>query len=193
MVIEPLQLSLLIVASALCARAAKRDLVIPLWASLLACGLLVFAGALMGALYAALGLLVVICSFIIETDRRFQLIPDEFVLGLIAIALTFALAGADEALWGAGLIGFVFFAVRQTLSSLRGQEVMGWGDVKFAVAIGALLGPMHGFYAVAMAGAATSVFLVVRARTGALQAGAPFGIGLASATIIVAIAKAIAL
>jgi prepilin signal peptidase PulO-like enzyme (type II secretory pathway) len=70
---------------------------------------------------------------------------------------------------------------------------MGLGDVKLATAMGALLGPVPGFTAVAIGGAATLVTLIARGGNQAIPQGAPFGVGLAAATMAVAIVRTLAL
>jgi leader peptidase (prepilin peptidase)/N-methyltransferase len=93
---------------------------------------------------------------------------------------------------GATALGATFLLIRQACTAWRGVEALGWGDVKLAAAMGAVLGPIYGFAAVAIAGAATLVVVSVRTRGGAMAVGAPFGIGLATATAAVAIIRAVA-
>lgn len=181
------------VAALLCVWGARRDLQTPIWATLA-----VFIGAAavttlaFGGAYAPLAVLALTCALIIETDRRHHLIPDAFSLAVLALALVmpFGDAPATQVL-GATALGGTFLLIRQTCSAWRGVEALGWGDVKLAAAMGAVLGPIHGFGAVAIAGVATLLTVAVRGRNGAVALGAPFGIGLAAATAAVALLRAI--
>jgi leader peptidase (prepilin peptidase) / N-methyltransferase len=187
---DALLIALIGAALALAAFAAKRDLRAPLAfaAPLLVCACAGAAGvaAMLGydwRIVGAFAALLLICALIVEIDRRALLIPDPLTagLGLLALALPFV-TDWREALWGAGLLGALFLAVRSGFSLVRGGEGLGLGDVKLATAIGALLGPYHGLMAVAVAGLATlGVVTVSGLRAGAVpRTPAPFGIGLAA-------------
>lgn len=99
-------------------------------------------------------------------DARHLLIPDLFcaafalagLAGPLSPGLPAALAGAAA---GAGLTAGVRAAAGRTL----GREAMGWGDVKLAAALGALLGPVSLLWALAVAaGLAAAVGLARRGR-----------------------------
>ncbi len=184
-------LSVITIAGLLCTWAARRDLQLPGWATaaVYACAT-IFTVLAIGPTLTPLAGLTVACLLIIETDRRHQLIPDPLTLAVLLLALVAPFGdSAQTRVLGAASLGLSFLLIRQTLTTLRGVEALGWGDVKFAAAMGAMLGPFYGFAAVAVAGAATILVMVARARGGAVALGAPFGIGLAAATAAVAIIR----
>lgn len=187
-------LAAMLTATVLCAWGARRDLHLPLWQTIAAFAAVLAATTLtIGAPHAPIAALVGVCLFIAEADRRHHLIPDMFTLAVLALA--FAMPFGDDMmahLIGAAALGGTFALIREACGVWRGVEALGWGDVKLAAAMGAVLGPVHGFAAVAIAGAATLLVVTVRMRGGAVVAGAPFGIGLATATAAVAIIRAIA-
>lgn len=179
------------VAAMLGAWGARRDLQAPVWLTLaifaLATVLVWFAS---GPVFAPLAALLLTCALIVETDRRHHLIPDAFVLALLALA--FVMPFSDDTttrVLGAAALGATFLLIRQAGSAWRGMEALGWGDVKLAAAMGAVLGPIHGFAAVAIAGAATLLMVAARSRDGTAILGAPFGIGLAAATAAMALLR----
>lgn len=128
----------------------------------------------------------VVCCAVIETDSRWLVIPDVASLVLIACA---GLLGSDHwqvAIWGTVLCGGLFLLVKLAFQFLRSVDGLGWGDVKFAAALGALLGPVPGMGAIAAATIATSMLLLhpaVRSAASVEIAGrpaAPLGVGLAA-------------
>ncbi|MEQ1490083.1 MAG: A24 family peptidase [Terricaulis sp.] len=180
-----LSIVMLTASALLCTWGARRDLNTPAWATLAVFALAALAtGWAFGAAYAPLSALVITCALIVETDRRHHLIPDVFTLSVLMLAFVMPFGDAPTVqLFGAAALGGTFLIIRQAGSAWRGAEALGWGDVKLAAAMGAVLGPMHGFAAVAIAGAATLLMVAVRPRSdGAITLGAPFGIGLAAAT-----------
>ena len=78
------------------------------------------------------------------TDGRTYLIPDEFTLGGLGIALVIALASGFQALIGAlvgALVGFlVLWVVGAAGKWLLKEEAMGGGDIKMMAMVGAFLG-----------------------------------------------------
>jgi leader peptidase (prepilin peptidase)/N-methyltransferase len=191
---DALALAAMTLAAALCAWGARRDLQAPIWQTLaiFACVMAVAAFTGSGRI-APIAALILVCLLVAETDRRHTLIPDVFTLAVLALAPFMPFGdGFAMQLIGAAALGGTFLIIRQACSAWRGVEALGWGDVKFAAAMGAVLGPIHGFAAVGIAGAGTLVVVAARQRGGAVVLGAPFGIGLASATAVVAIVRAIA-
>lgn len=185
-------IAVMCVSALLCAWAARRDLRAPIWATLaaFASSIAVTASAF-GSPYAPLAALAITCALIVETDRRHQLIPDALTLSVLALALVMPFGDPPTAqMLGAAALGGTFLIIRQACSAWRGVEALGWGDVKLAAAMGAVLGPIHGFSAVAIAGVATLLTVAIRGRDGTIAIGAPFGIGLAAATAFVAIIRA---
>lgn len=191
---EPLALLAMALAAGLCAWGARRDLQLPVWQTLAAFVCTVVTAALAAdAAFAPIAALVIACLLVAETDRRLTLIPDAFTLAVLALGPVMPFEdGLASQLAGATILGATFLIIRQACGVWHGVEALGWGDVKFAVAMGAVLGPIYGFAAVGIAGAGTLVVLAARQRNGAAVLGAPFGIGLASATAAVAIVRALA-
>lgn len=191
---DGLTLAAMSLAAALCAWGAHRDLQLRVWQTLAAFVCVVaIAGFAGGAAFAPIAALVFVCLLVAETDRRHTLIPDVFTLAILTLAPFMPFGdGIISQLIGATALGGTFLVIRQACGAWRGVEALGWGDVKFAAAMGALLGPIYGFAAVGIAGAGTLVVLAIRQRGGAVVLGAPFGIGLASATAAVAIVRAFA-
>ncbi|WP_135210595.1 A24 family peptidase [Vitreimonas flagellata] len=193
--IDTLSVIILTVVTLLTAWGARRDLRIPLWTTLSA-----FAVALslsihaIGPAFASLGVLILICLMIIETDRRHHLIPDTFTIALFALALVMPFDDDLQAqTLGAVVLGALFLATRYAFAARGSAEALGLGDVKLAAAIGAVLGPVHAFYAVFIAGLATILVVAVRNRGGVVSVGAPFGVGLAAATAAIAVLRALTL
>lgn len=191
--IDTLSVITLTVVTLLTAWGARRDLQIPLWVTLCAFFVVVILSILtIGPAFASLGALILICLMIIETDRRHHLIPDAFTIALFALALVMPF---DDDLQtqtlGAVTLGALFMATRYAFAARGGAEALGLGDVKLAAAIGAVLGPVHAFYAVFIAGLATILVVAVRNRGGVVSVGAPFGVGLAAATAAIAILRAL--
>lgn len=186
-------IAVMCVSALLCAWGAWRDLQAPIWATLavIAAVVAVTASAF-GSIYAPLASLAITCALIVEADRRHHLIPDALTLSVLALALAMPFGDPPTTqMLGAAALGATFLIIRQACSAWRGVEALGWGDVKLAATMGAALGPMHGFSAVAIAGVATLLTVVIRGRDGTIALGAPFGIGLAAATAIVAIIRTV--
>lgn len=147
--------------------------------------LIVGAGPLHAASIAALA---VLCAAIVETDARLNLIPDTLVAPVAAIALAMpnTLPLTDKIV-SALLLGLLFLAVRQAYEYWRKEEGLGLGDVKLAMAMGAVLGAERALIAVAAAAAITAGYVLWRMPR---EDGAPFGVGLAAATAAAALVGA---
>ena len=130
------------------------------------------------AFLAALFLAALIALTIIDIEE--QLLPD------IVLAPLFALGLAFQAIYGSGIAaaatgaaaGYAsLWLIREAYRLYSGSEGMGYGDVKFAGALGAWLGisVMPALFAVAfVSGLAVSVPLLLIGRVGR-QAAIPFG------------------
>ena len=109
-------------------------------------------------------------------DTRYLVIPDLYVVALLVPAL----AGPLENPWpiwlaGAALGGGLLFAVRALWRWRTGTEGLGFGDVKLATALGALLGPeaiAQTICASALLGAAGLLLIRRRAPDGVAPLGA---------------------
>ncbi len=119
-------------------------------------------------------------------DARTLLIPDLYSAAVALAGCVGPLsAGWPTALAGAGVGAVMLAAVRWAVGRAVGREAMGWGDVKLAAALGALLGPLGLLWTVAAAataGAAAALLL----RRGGAPARIPFGAFLAPAGLAVA-------
>ncbi len=138
---------------------------------------------------SALTTLCIICALIAEIDRRSFLIPDPLVAALFLLAATgiFGLSW-KEALAGALTLGGLLLGVRFWFERMGRAQALGLGDVKFAAAMGTVLGPHHGLLAVALAGVATLTVAASAIAHGSAHRDErlPFGIGLAAALAILA-------
>jgi leader peptidase (prepilin peptidase)/N-methyltransferase len=188
---DALTIAALLLAAPFILRGAQRDLQLPMWLTFcLLLGASILPTFPLGLAYAPIGAVVCICLLIVETDRRHHLIPDAFLTALLVLAPVMPFGGdlAWRAL-GAGVLGGAFYLTRQVFNARRGVDTLGLGDVKLAAVMGALLGPLPGFYAVGIAGVATLLVVAARTRGVATTAGAPFGVGLGAATAVTVLAQ----
>ncbi|MBV9439021.1 MAG: prepilin peptidase [Candidatus Eremiobacteraeota bacterium] len=81
-------------------------------------------------------------------DDARGLVPDPLTLGPLAVLIGVSLLRHDPRALVAALVLFVPFAAAAWLSKGRG---MGWGDVKLAALVGAVLGASNGLLACALA------------------------------------------
>jgi len=123
-------------------------------------------------------------------DLEHQILPDVMTYPAIAFGLVFSYLGGftflADAVAGA-LVGAVLpTAVILLYRWLRGVDGMGWGDVKYLTAIGAVVG-LHGCLMVlvvaAVLGAAVGGVLIVTGR-GSGKTALPFGTFLAAAVML---------
>lgn len=152
-------------------------------AALLACGLLALAAGPGGdAVRAERAVLAQTALALAMFDVRHLLIPDLFsaafalagLVGPLSPGLAPALAGAAV---GAGLTALVRAAAGRAV----GREAMGWGDVKLAAGLGAVLGPVSLLWALAAAAGLAAMVGLVRRRRRGPEAVVPFGAWLAPA------------
>jgi leader peptidase (prepilin peptidase)/N-methyltransferase len=123
-------------------------------------------------------------------DLDHQILPDVItypgmVLGLVASSLGgFCSLGQSVAglLVGAAIPAAVLLLYRW----LRGEEGMGWGDVKYLAAIGAVVGARDCLWVLILAavvGAAVGGLLMMAGR-GTMKTALPFGTFLAAAAVV---------
>jgi leader peptidase (prepilin peptidase)/N-methyltransferase len=124
-------------------------------------------------------------------DFDFQILPNTLTYPLIAFGLVCSAAGGFTPSWPDSLLGAVVGALLPTLVIViyklwRGIEGMGWGDVKYLAAIGAVAG-LRGAVGVlivaATLGALFGIGLIV-AKKGSGKTALPFGTFLAAAVIL---------
>jgi leader peptidase (prepilin peptidase)/N-methyltransferase len=115
--------------------------------------------------------LAVIATAIAAVDLRRYVIPDEFVVVGILLALVQAAALDGEpvaaiALAAArgGLLAGLFFLLRATYARVRGREGIGLGDIKLAAMAGAWLEPEAIPFSIATAALAALAAIFVRQR-----------------------------
>jgi leader peptidase (prepilin peptidase)/N-methyltransferase len=130
-----------------------------------------------GALAATLCALTIV-------DARHLVIPDLYVLALLALAIGWV--GWLPAIVGAALGGGLLWIARLLFLRFRQVEALGLGDVKLMVALGALAGA-EGVLWIIMAGSLIGVVLVLargRSASGALRL-APLGACAAPPALVV--------
>jgi len=142
----------------------------------------------------ALGIEVVLFGWISLAlgliDLEHQILPDVITYPSIALGLGFSLLGGWTtplssvvgALVGAGLPIAVILLYRW----MRGAEGMGWGDVKYLAAIGAVVGArdcVRILIVASVVGAALGIGLIVAGR-GSSKTALPFGTFLALAVLL---------
>ena len=133
---------------------------------------------------AARALLVQCAVALAVFDARHLLIPDLYSAAFALAGLAGPLSpGLAAGLAGAAVGGGLTAGVRLAAGRALGREAMGWGDVKLAAALGALLGPVPLLWTLAgAAGLGAAVGLVLRRRRGT-DAVTPFGALLAPAAV----------
>jgi leader peptidase (prepilin peptidase) / N-methyltransferase len=162
------------------------------WRDALRLGLAVAAAGLVAVAAApALGgeawrwgvLAACLCALTI-VDARFLVIPDLYVLALLALAIGWV--GWAPALAGAALGGGLLFIVRLAFLRFRRVEALGLGDVKLMAALGALAGA-EGVLWIILAASLIGVALVLgRGRSGdAASRLAPLGACAAAPALVV--------
>lgn len=143
------------------------------------------------------GVYIVILSLIIVYDVRHYRIPNVLALPATGLALLAGLLGGRQAflLTLAGAItGFVFFYILYWLGrKAYGRPVLGFGDVKLAMLIGAMVGMQQVLPALALgillAGLGGLALLLT--KQAGLRSTIPYGAFMAVGAIIVLVSLAI--
>ena len=117
-------------------------------------------GALTAPGRFAVALCVVVLAAVVYADITYLVIPDLYsaILLVAAFAAPWKLAVA-EALLGAAFAGGLLLAVAWAWRRFAAVEGLGLGDVKLAVAIGALLGAQAGLLAVSLSAAIAALLV----------------------------------
>lgn len=142
-------------------------------------------------MFGALWLLVCIAW----ADGRFQIIPDQFIIGLFVLGTLEALLGTDfgPAFWsriaGAVVGGGFLLMVGWVGALVTRRDAMGFGDVKLLVAVGFLVGlplvPGVLLLTVLCAGLAFGALMALgKLKSGEMTALGPYIAGAAAATLV---------
>jgi leader peptidase (prepilin peptidase)/N-methyltransferase len=137
--------------------------------------------------------IVLTLATLIYYDVRFFVIPDVYVIVLLAAAVVGPLAGNwRSALFGAGLCASLVGGVALVWRLRTGTDGMGFGDIKLAAALGGLLGAERGLWTISGAACVGAIvgqlFQMRQKRRGVDTDGAtdtqlyvvPFGAALAA-------------
>jgi leader peptidase (prepilin peptidase)/N-methyltransferase len=144
-------------------------------------------GATLGA-RATLAVALMALAAIAYADLRFLIIPDLYSAALAIIGLVGALSpGLWPAVAGAAICGGLLAIVAWVFKRQTEVEGMGFGDVKLAAAVGALLGPLMGLRAVAASALLGALVGLVwrRLRKGEGPTLIPYGAALALACAVI--------
>jgi prepilin signal peptidase PulO-like enzyme (type II secretory pathway) len=135
------------------------------------------------------GLLAALLAAVTVVDAAYLVIPDLYVVALLALAIGWV--GAPAAFAGAALGGGLLLLVRWAFLRFRKVEALGLGDVKLMVALGALAGAEEVLWIIAAASVIGIgvALLARRGKEGDLKL-APLGAcAAAPALVVLAIGK----
>jgi leader peptidase (prepilin peptidase)/N-methyltransferase len=131
-----------------------------------------------------------VCLVLALIDFDYQILPDVITYPTIVVGLGLSLVGGLtwwlDSLLGVAIGAFLPIAVIVLYKLIRGEEGMGWGDVKYLAGIGAVLGLAGCLWILivaALLGACVGVFLMVTGR-GTSKTALPFGTFLSIAALI---------
>jgi leader peptidase (prepilin peptidase)/N-methyltransferase len=131
-----------------------------------------------------------ICLVLALIDYDHQLLPDVITLPTLVLGLVASYAGGlaefVDAVIGAAVGGAIPMAVIIAYKLLRGEEGMGWGDVKYLAAIGAVLGTSGTLWVLVVGsvlGALVGIGLIIAGR-GSAKTALPFGTFLSAAALL---------
>jgi prepilin signal peptidase PulO-like enzyme (type II secretory pathway) len=147
------------------------------------------AGAIVafGANWRGLAVLVMALALVpvVVIDLEHKLIPNIVVLPAAAIALVFAVLH-DPSRWWVPVVGAAGAAAFLGVLWLVYPRGMGFGDVKLALLLGAVLGAsvIPAFAIAFFAGSIIGVTLIARSGRGARKTAVPFGPFLAAGALI---------
>ena len=154
--------------------------------ALFAVGVAAFESRLGGEPTARIILAAVMMVFaaVVHGDLRYLVIPDLYSVIVALAAFAGPLSpGLGQAALGAAICGGLLMLVAWVWKRRTAVEGLGFGDVKLAAAIGALLGPERGLWAITVSAAGGAVLglilTVAKRREGPLLF--PYGVPLALA------------
>lgn len=165
-----------------------------LWATVLAATLVGLAMAALcrgeGAAIMATATLAGACLVLVAVfDGLYLLIPDLFnaTLAALALALLILRRGAGAVVVGGLVCAGLLYVVRVAWLRFRGEDGLGFGDVKLAGALGLLFGLEVGLWIVsgaALSGAIFGVAMERRAGSEGPKPVIPFGVFLSLAGLV---------
>ncbi|MEN8163395.1 MAG: prepilin peptidase [Acidobacteriota bacterium] len=131
-----------------------------------------------------------VCLVLALIDYDYQILPDVITYPLILFGVGMSFAGGMT-WWLDSVVGAAFgallpIAVIVLYKLIRGEEGMGWGDVKFLAGIGAVVGLAGCVWVLivgALLGALVGLALMVMGR-GTAKTALPFGTFLAMAALL---------
>lgn len=148
----------------------------------------VFAEATGASLYSLTYLLTIVSALtaIFFVDLKYGIIPDKIVYPAIALSLGYLLLTSQDIVSYllSALGAFVFFLILFLITRGRG---MGWGDVKYTVLMGLILGFPNiavGLYLAFLTGATVGVILILWRKKKLRGSTIPFGPFLVVGTIL---------
>lgn len=127
-----------------------------------------------GIFYSVVSALLLAIFF---SDLKYRIIPDQLLVFLVAVTMMAEIIFTRSTLPYFLLGSFIFFAVLFFLLVMTKGAGMGFGDVKFAVFIGLILGWPYiivAFYLAFLTGALLSIILLVSGRK-KMKSTIPFG------------------
>lgn len=160
-----------------------------LWAAAIGLATLLASNALLPgntALALGLALLATALAAMAAVDLEHLIIPDLHVAMIAGLALVGPLAPPlTQALMGAGVGGGLLWLVRFGYRRMRGQDGLGFGDVKLLAAIGGLTGPRDVLWVVVGGAVIGIVLLLLRGRD--WEGAAPLGTAVAAPALAAAL------
>jgi leader peptidase (prepilin peptidase)/N-methyltransferase len=123
-------------------------------------------------------------------DLEHQLLPDVMTVPAIALGLGASYLGGFapllDSVVGAAVGALLPITVIFLYKLLRGEEGMGWGDVKYLAAIGAVVGVRDCLWVLVLAAVAGALFggAVMALGRGSMKTALPFGSFLAAAVLV---------
>ena len=133
---------------------------------------------------ASLAVALMALAAVVYADLRFLIIPDVYSAALAILGLVGPLSpGWMQALIGAPVCGGLLAVVAWAFHRQTQVEGMGLGDVKLAAAVGAMLGPQMGLWAIAASAIVAALIGLAwrRMRRGEGPLMIPYGAALAIA------------